>query len=331
VRLAVVGCGAVAEYFHLPAAARVLERDDLWLVDPDRERARDLAARFGRVAQVVPDHRDLPDVDAAIVAVPNHLHADVAVDLLERGIHVLVEKPLAISTREGRRVVEAARGRVLAVGNFRRLFPSTRLVAELVERKTCGRPIRFVAEEGFVYSWTTRSGFALDRARAGGGVLIDLGSHVLDQLLLCLGPLDVHAYRDDAYGGIEADCLAELTGPGGVAGTVELSRTRELGSTLRIECEGGTIEAPLAHAGSVRVTLSGEVDPTTHAPDAEWADGGYGAAFEAQLRAFLRAIEGTGTAEVGGTDGVRVLELIEACYERRAPLREPWVFDTLAS
>jgi predicted dehydrogenase len=331
VKLAIVGCGAVAEYFHLPAVARVLERDDVWLVDPDRVRAQDLAARFGRVAQVVQDHRDLPAVDAAIVAVPNHLHADVAVDLLERGTHVLVEKPLAVSAHDARRVVEAAGERVLAVGNFRRFFPSTRLVTDLVAREVCGRPVSFVAEEGFVYAWGARSGFSLDRARAGGGVLIDLGSHVLDQLLLCLGRLVVHAYRDDAYGGVEADCLAVLAGPAALPGTVELSRTRELGSALRIECEGGTIEAPLARAGSVRVTLAGEFEPTTHGPDTESADGGYGAAFEGQLRSFLGAIEGDAGPEAVGTDGVRVLELIEECYERRTPLREPWVFDTLAS
>jgi predicted dehydrogenase len=330
VTLAIVGCGAVAEYFHLPAAARVLARDDVWLVDPDRERAQDLAKRFGRLAQVVSDHRDLPAVGAAIVAVPNHLHADVAVDLLEGGTHVLVEKPLAVSAQEARRVVAAARERVLAVGNFRRFFPSTRLVADLVAREVCGRPISFAAEEGFVYTWGARSGFTLDRARAGGGVLIDLGSHVLDQLLFCLGPLGAHAYRDDAYGGVEADCLAELAGPAGLAGTVELSRTRELGSTLRIVCEGGTIEAPLARAGGVRVARAGEVEQTTP-PDAESADGGYGAAFDEQLRSFLGAIEGDGAPEAAGEDGVRLLELVEACYERRVPLGEPWVFDTLAS
>ncbi len=313
-RLGVVGCGAVAEFFHLPAIAAELGRDEVWLVDPDLEHARALARRFGRVSHVAVDHRGL-ELDAAIVAVPNDLHAELAADLLRRGIHVLCEKPLARTADEGRRIVEAAGpGTVLAIGNFRRCFPSTQLVRDLLERRALGAVTGFRAEEGFVYSWGTRSGFSLDRRRAGGGVLIDLGSHALDQLRFWLGPqLEVKSYRDDAHGGIEADCVVELG-----AGTVELSRTRALGSRIALDCEKGTIEAPLARSGPVTVCfgdgrreeLGGEPGP----------DGGYGAAFRAQLRAFL-----DGRPVTTGEEGLAVLELIDACYARRELLPEPWV------
>jgi predicted dehydrogenase len=318
-RLGVIGCGAVTEYFHLPALAALPEPGELWLVDPELERARSLATRVG--ARAAASHDGL-ELDAAIVAVPNHLHAEIATGLLERGVHVLCEKPLARSADEGRAVVAAAGNAVLAVGNFRRQFRSTRLVHDLLARNLCGAPVSFEAVEGFVYAWGTATGYSIDRERAGGGVLLDLGSHVLDQLRLWLGGLELRSYRDDSHDGLEADCLVELAN-----GTLELSRTRELGSEVRIRCERGTIAAPLARSGVVSIELEG-AEPYALEADGS-VDGGYAAAFSAQLRQFLEAVEGRGAPAVGGADGVAVLELVDACYATREPLPEPWVTETL--
>lgn len=333
-RVAVVGCGAAAAYYHLPAIARTLVREQLWLVDPDRERAASLARRYGREDQVAEDYGELlGSIDAAIVAVPNDLHAPVAADLLAHGIHVLCEKPLARTAEEAQAIVETARpGTVLAVGHFRRFFASTRLLGDLLEHGLCGRPLSFTAEEGFVYAWGSASAFWLDRARAGGGVLIDLGSHVLDQLLVWFGEsLGVRGYEDNAYGGVESDCRLALALADGVTGTVELSRTRELRNSIRIECEGGTVEAPLPHAGSIVASFP---DGASYALEVErdkvGRDHGYSAAFEAQLRDFLHAIEHGGRPAATGSDALRVLTLVGECYARRQPLDEPWVFETLS-
>jgi predicted dehydrogenase len=332
-KLAVVGCGAVSEYFHLPAIVRTRGRDDLWLVDADLERARELARSFGRAGRVAEDATEVTRVvDAAIVALPNDLHAPVASRLLAAGVHVLCEKPLARTAAEGRAIAGAARpGTVLAVGQFRRFFPSVRLVADLLRAEVCGRPLRFEAEEGIVYSWGSRSGYALDRERAGGGVLLDLGSHVLDQLLLWLGALELRSYADDAHGGLEADCRLEL-GAEGTEGTVELSRTRELAGAVRIECERGALHVPLSGAGAVRVSFA---DGRGYELEADrvrtGADRGYAAAFDAQLRDFLDAVEQRREPEASAADALRVLELVDACYARREPLPEPWVFEALSS
>jgi predicted dehydrogenase len=304
--VALVGCGAAAEWYHLPALRRLVDADDLWFVDADLERARGLAGRDDRAAT------EVPEVEAAIVAVPNDLHVEVAAPLLARGVRVLCEKPLA------RTVAEAEQLRAAAVGNVRRLFPTTRLVADLLERGLCGRPLSVSAEEGFVYGWTARTGFSLDAERAGGGVLLDIGTHVLDQLAVWLGALEVTAYRDDAHGGLEADCVVELRA-GAVPVSLELSRTRHLRNTAVISCETGSIEAPLAQPGTVVVELAGG---RGHALD---AGGSYEAAFEEQLRAFL-----AGTPAASGEDGLAAVALVEAAYARREPLPEPWTTATLA-
>jgi predicted dehydrogenase len=295
VKVAVVGCGAAAEFFHLPALAKVVARDDVWLVDRNVERAQSLARRFGRREHVFADHRELA-VDAAIVAVPNDLHEPVTVDLLQRGIRVLCEKPLARSAAEARRIVDAAPSeRALAIGLFRRLLDGTEQVASALR---AAMPRRFRVVAGTTYTWSPVSAYMLDRERAGGGVTIDIGPHVFDLLRVWLGELEVLAYRDDSHGGVEADALIELRA-GGVDGTVELSRTRQLGERIEIESDHGVVAAP--------------------------ANEDYAHALERQLTLFL-----DGRPAATGSDGLRLAEVIDECYAQREPLAEPWTTETLA-
>jgi len=133
-RIALVGAGAVAEILYVPAlqAYRLLGR--VILVDPDVRRAEGLARRFG-IARWSADHRELlGEVDAAIVAVPTYLHADVSLDFLRRGVHVLCEKPLAETPSAARAMIaESTRtGAILAANYTRRLYASYRKIKELL-------------------------------------------------------------------------------------------------------------------------------------------------------------------------------------------------------
>jgi predicted dehydrogenase len=321
VRVALVGCGTAAEYYHLPALVSEVGADALWFVDPDVQRARELAAAAGAAPSHAVADASGAAVDAAVIATPSHLHAEIASSLLASGVHVLCEKPLATTADGARRVADAASssGSVLAVGHFRRFFPTTPLVADLLRRGICGRPQRFAAEEGYVFAWEAQSDYWLDRERAGGGVLADLGPHVLDVLRTWFGPdLAVAAYRDDSLGGVEADCVLELDGPG--QGTIECSRTRALRSERRIECENGAIVEPLPQPGELSIEVEGRIH-RLHAG----GDDAYPAAFRAQLADFLVAARNGLMPTVRGEDGVAVLETIEAAYASRAPLPQPWV------
>jgi predicted dehydrogenase len=316
---ALVGCGTAAEYYHLPALRNLVAPEDVWFVDADLQRAAHLAALMGSPRDHAAGTWEQLDVGAAIVAVPNQLHAPIAAGLLARGTHVLCEKPLALTADEGRAVLAAAGdGTVLAVGHFRRFFPSTPLLADLLRRKVCGAAIRFDAEEGYVFAWESQSADWLDPRKAGGGVVADLGPHVLDLLRTWFGDLRLTSLEDDALGGVEADALLELGGH--LPGTVELSRTRSLRNTIRIECEHGMIEAPLGAPGEITMELDGTVHRfETGGPDP------YRAAFLAQLSDFLDAVATGRAPTVTGLDGLAVLELIDAAYAARRPLPQPWL------
>ena len=256
-RVSLVGCGAVA-LAHLPTVLASPRARATVLVDKDLARARSLAEKFS-VPEAVDDYRAIEGrADAAILALPHHLHAPVAVDLLERGVHVLVEKPMALGSEECDRMIAASRasGAVLAVGMVSRFFAGAPFVKRVLDQGLLG-PIRsFRVSEGFVYSWPVASDFMF-RKEAGGGVLADTGAHTLDQLLWWLGDMDLIAYRDDAQGGVEADCELELALPGGGRGTVELSRTRDLGNRWHIVGEHGELRTERKFDAKVELTLKG--------------------------------------------------------------------------
>ncbi|MEW5961101.1 MAG: Gfo/Idh/MocA family oxidoreductase, partial [Chloroflexota bacterium] len=126
-RIAVIGCGAITEWFYLPALARhpsVLQK--LILVDRDEARAQKLARQFNVQRCLADYHEVLDEVDGAIIAVPTHFHYPIAMEFLVRGIPILCEKPLAETAVKAREMVAQAQksGVALATNYTRRLYAS---------------------------------------------------------------------------------------------------------------------------------------------------------------------------------------------------------------
>jgi predicted dehydrogenase len=212
VRLGIVGCGAVTRKCHLPALPAVPGLVLTALVDSDpgraAEAARLVAGQPGGPVTVTSTLQDsLDSIDAAVVATSNASHAGVAARLLRAGKHVLVEKPLAVTTGDCGLLagLASAGGLVLAVGHVRRLFPVAVWVGELLAKGTLGRPQRVRWHEGGPFGWPVASAAVFQPEQAGGGVVLDIGVHVLDLLMSWFGP-DAHltGYADDCAGGSRA-------------------------------------------------------------------------------------------------------------------------------
>jgi predicted dehydrogenase len=325
-RVAIIGCGAISERQHQPSLLRRGIQPSL-LVDANVERARRLTAKASGT-RVATDYRDcLGTFDAAIVALPHNLHASVCTDLLRSGVHVLVEKPMALTTDDcDQMIAAAAAGRtVLAVGLIRRFVSSIQWVKGLLENGALGRIESFDFQEGHVFDWPVTSDFFFRRESAGGGVLMDTGVHVLDVLLWLLGDVASLQYRDDSYGGVEADCVLDLTLESGARGVVELSRTRKLRNTARIRGEGGEVEFELpgnlvqVHPTSLlSVRVGGQQGSSLR-------EQSYDDWFRLQLDDWLTAITTGSVPTVSGREGKRSIALIDACYGKRERLEFPWI------
>jgi predicted dehydrogenase len=327
----VVGCGAVTRLQHLPAIVLSDRVEAAVLVDVDARRAGQLGERFA-VPEVATDTGGLPGrVDAAVVALPNHLHAPVSIDLLRRGIHVLVEKPMAMNVHECDEMIAAAEGSgaVLAVGHEFRFFDSSLLVRNLLRDGLLGELRRFEMHQGLIPRWPFATDFFLKKETAGGGVLADFGAHVLDLLLWWLGDWAEVEYWDDAMGGIESDCEMRLTMRSGLAGTVEISRTRNLANTCLFEGSRATLEVGIWDPDpEIRLLIADRAVSLAGRARREGESAGSGLdftqAFVRQLDDFADAIRERREPFVPGREGRRSLALIEACYARRQPLVLPW-------
>ncbi len=324
IRLAILGCGAVTEQLHLPAARRVPGLRVAVLADRNLERAAALASRFG--AGSAQDHfRELDGkVDAVLVALPNRLHASVSVACLSRGLPVLVEKPMALGGAEARAMVEAAgRGQaLLQVGLPKRFARGAQAIKTAIDEGRLGKVTGFSLEWGEVFGWPLVSDAGMSPTQAGGGVLIDFGSHLLDLLCWWLGRPAVVRYADDNRGGVEADCEAvvRMEGfAGTVTGLVRLSRLRRLRNMVVIQ--GDRMEVEWDHEFPDRVRFR---EPGGTAREGTLVRQSFPDLFVEQLRAFVSTVADGGPSPVPGESVIPSVALVEECYRQRQDLPEPW-------
>jgi predicted dehydrogenase len=204
VKLGLLGCGSVACWIHLPALRRIPGAALAAAADPDPA-AR---ARAGRVTPVPIYERadqllEREDIEAVLICAPSHLHAELAIAVADAGKHFYLEKPLATTALDAGRVLDAtARAGVAgAIGFNRRLHPLYQQARELLAGGCIGR-IR-AAQTAFCEPTALDALPQWKRCRAtGGGALLDLASHHIDQLRWLLG---------DEVGVIAASLRSELS------------------------------------------------------------------------------------------------------------------------
>jgi predicted dehydrogenase len=189
-RVGVVGLGWAGQQ-HIAAYTAHPDVELVGIAGLEEDARRELAEQFD-VEVAVADWRELLDstpLDAISVAVPTFLHAPIAVAALERGIHVLSEKPIARSAPEAAEMVSAARsaGRVLQVAFNHRLRGDVRALASEISSGALGRIYHVRA------AWLRRSGIPTlgswftSKELAGGGPLVDIGVHMIDSVLDLMG------------------------------------------------------------------------------------------------------------------------------------------------
>jgi len=331
IRVAVVGCGAVVEQFHGPALTALAGRgevDVVALCDPDPERLGAIAGIFPRAAAMTSlDGIVAARPDLALVASPAGLHAGHTIALLDAGIHVLCEKPMAATTADAERMIAAAARarRVLAVGLFRRFFPSTRLVRDLVVSGRLGAFESGTIVEAGGFHWPFRSTSAFLPTLTPGGVLLDVGVHVLDLLTWWFPGVRVTAYEDDAMGGAEATSVATLLVSGAPL-SVKLSRDWPVAGRYDLRFEHGRIVWDAVDPVNVQLEYRGP-DANVRLGAAAVPVQSWGDCFRAQLENAIGAVRGDSAPLVSGPDALRSLVLIEQCYRMRTLLNSPWFTD----
>jgi predicted dehydrogenase len=203
VRAAIVGYGLAGRFFHAPLIAATDGLEITSVVTANATRAEQVVADHPG-AQVVSSVDDLwmattpPDV--LIVASANNSHVAIAQEAIEHGVAVVVDKPLALTSAEGEQLVRAAEraGVVLTVFHNRRWDTDQLTLRRLIAEDALGEITRYESRfERWRPTVDPSKPRETEAPEAGGGVLLDLGSHLVDQALALFGPV-THVYAEIA-------------------------------------------------------------------------------------------------------------------------------------
>jgi predicted dehydrogenase len=312
IRYAVVGLGHIAQVAMLPAFANARRNSRLTaLVSGDAVKLTQLSQKYGVERTFSHEEYEacLKSVDAVYIALPNHLHCDYAVRAARAGVHVLVEKPMAVTEDECARMIDAARAAgVKLMVAYRLHFERANLEAgEIARSGRIGEPRLFNS----TFCTPVVPGNIRARRDTGGGVLYDIGIYCINaaRSLFRDEPVEVRAMVSGKLGEVEESASAALRFPGDrVAafaasfGTEKVSEYRLAGTKGDLAVEPAYDYAkPLKH----RLTIDGETRERRFAKRDQFAP---------ELLYFSDCILQNGTPEPGGDEGLADVRVIRALY-----------------
>lgn len=326
IKFAIVGAGAIAEQGYAPSVDVLPDADLEWVVDVDEDRAREMAEAFDASGYASEYGTVLDDVDAVIVATPPRFHEEITERCLREDVHVLTEKPIAVSAEAATDLVSLADDRDLHYGISRQLreAPSSRILRSFVTNGSIGEPESFEVTFGGETHWEFASEYRLDESEALGGVLTDRGPHVLDLLLWIFEDRPtVEAYRDDDLGGLEANAELELVFEStGVTGTVELTGSRDIENEITIRGDEGELSArPGAETATLLDFETGERAELTTADEVPTR---FSQRIGRQVQRFADAIRTDSVTYVPAENGMEILRIEEECRETGEIDLQPW-------
>jgi UDP-N-acetyl-2-amino-2-deoxyglucuronate dehydrogenase len=328
IHVGLIGGGNITET-HARAATAIPDLKIAAMFGSNSEKVLRLSQQYGGTPysdfERFLDHRPMHLV---ALGSPSGLHAAHGVAAASRGLHVLTEKPLEISTASADHLISAAQQHKVKLGVIfqDRLKPEIRRLKEWIERGVLGRPLLvdarvkwYRAPEYYSQSkW--RGTLALD----GGAALINQAIHTVDLLLWLMGDVKrVQSCTSTLFHAIEGEDLATaiLQFESGAIGTLQASTAIYPGYARRLEITGSEGTVILEHDRIIAADLRSapdDVRPGTPSADSENVSSpllsdfsGHQAIFED----FVRAINQDGTPACDGQEGRRSLALVEGIYE----------------
>lgn len=335
-RVGMIGAGRNAEG-HMRACLKTDVAIPVAVCDPAVERAEECAAKYG-IEQVYSSYEELlekSDVDAVVVSVPNFVHHSASIAALDAGKHVLCEKPMSIRLDWAEEMLAAERrsGKLLQIGMTSRHRPETHWLKAAIDNGDFGR-IYFARAHYIRRSGIPRfGGWFTTKKLSGGGPLIDIGVHVLDQTWYLLGnpkPLSVFGVAHSEMGhrkigvstwagkegeghfDVEDHASALIRFAGGASISLEVSWAAFTQPARSIQFMG-TEQGALVADGKVTLMTekAGEdVDRT----EALQPEGGPNP-FELQMAAFVKAARGEGPCVAPADQGLAVTKMLLGIYE----------------
>jgi predicted dehydrogenase len=355
IRVGLVGCGKVGT-IHAAALRSLPEVEFVAACDAALDRATSFAAKYGvRPFGSVEAMLREGGVEAVIVGTPHPLHASAAIEAAEKGVHVLVEKPMAASLADCDTMLAAAKksGVTLGVISQRRFYEPVVRMKEAITDGKLGVPALGVFIQ---YSWRDAAYYRSDPWRGkwdteGGGVLVNQSPHQLDILLWLMGPVSEVSgqWANVNHPGVEVDdtAVASIRFQNGGLGSIATSVAQKPGIYTKVHIHGSSgasVGVETDRGATFIAGVSAIAEPPLNdiwtipgeehkLAEFQTEDRARFASIDAtthyhalQIGEFLCAIQAGRTPAVTGQDGRAVVELFAAVYrsaKEARPVRLP--------
>jgi predicted dehydrogenase len=333
-RIGIIGAGRIAEA-HAEGYRKLKDRVEMTaLVDAHLENAQAKAKAWNieHVYENVDALLAANTVDAVDICLPHHLHAEVVQKACEAKKHILLEKPMARSLAEAEVILEAvqAAGVMLMVAHNHVFNPIVQKAKEIIQKELIGR-VHLVKATSLGWFFFTPQDFRMSREKTGGGVFVDTGVHFVYILQFLLGDVQSvttvqgNLVREEMEG--EDTAIVSLRFERGAIGEITVSY-----ASLVPEWEKGfpagweqTVYL-LGTKGALRFSLTentlwlySETEmPSTLKPSSGWTkiqiDHAYATSFQTEVAHFVDCLQTSTCPLVGGEEGRKALEVVEAAY-----------------
>ncbi len=242
VKVGIIGCGGIANYKHMPSLKLVPNVSMVAFCDIKREKAEKAAADFGTPdAKVYEDYKELlkdESIEVVHVLTPNREHAEISIDALYAGKHVMCEKPMAKTAADARRMVAAAKatGKKLTIGYQHRQKAASHFAKSYIDTGAMGE-IYYANSYAIRRRGTPNWGVFLNEEEQGGGPVIDIATHSLDLTLYLMNNYEPAMVLGRTHKCIEHPEQGNIWGDNGVSTTP----LEEAASAMIVMKNGATI------------------------------------------------------------------------------------------
>jgi predicted dehydrogenase len=323
-RIAFTGTGYISR-IHARAALKLADVELVAVVNHRPESMAKFAAEFDIPGQYADVDSLLTegDIDCLVVSTPNYLHASQSISALRAGVHVIVEKPMAMDATEAQHMVQASQesNAQLMVAHCWRFEPEVLWLREQVESGRLGKIVR-TKGYGVHVNWGP-AGWFTQKALAGGGAMADMGIHALDTARFLLGdplPTSVYARIDTHYIKSDVDDT----------GTIVVNWDNDATSYIESGWWQPHSDGPEAFTQLYGTAGFGQVFPTflelpqSEGRESELVDPGFSpvreehcpqSMYDDQMAYFVACICDGKTPSPGGQEGWINMKIVDAAYE----------------
>ena len=328
-KIGMIGVGKICQGVHLPAYDKIDDVEIVAICDINEQRRQEVGKKYPN-AKLYSDYKEMiecEELDAVDICTPNNIHSEAAVFALNHGLHVMCEKPDAVSVSEAEKMKDAAEksGKTLMVMRNNRYRPSTKFLKQYIAEGKMGEIYAgrcgWIRRRG-IPGW---GGWFTDKEQAGGGPLIDLGVHIIDLSMYLMGnakPVTVSGctylkFPHTAYSKMDVEDLAMgfIRFDNGACLQIEFSWASNIsGDQMFVELRGTKAGSRMSGIDRKFEIFTEECGVNTNIYPA--VDDYQGMQHhEANIRHFIDVINGKAEPDFTPEQGLNMVKILEALYK----------------